>query len=106
MCRQPIGLLAHRTGGCPAIAYDLADHCAGGRVGAADLRRGNFRHGNRLPFGKLIRLVLTDDGYHLHKSERIETGIDKPCRLDVLPGPDGYLYYADITTIYRLVRAK
>lgn len=56
--------------------------------------------------GKLIRLELTDDGYHLHKSERIETGIDQSCRLDVLPGPDGYLYYADITTVYRLVRAR
>lgn len=56
--------------------------------------------------GKLIRLELTEDGYHLHKAERIETGIDKSCRIDVAQGPGGYIYYADITTIYKLARAK
>lgn len=56
--------------------------------------------------GKLNRLVLGEDGYHLKKAERIETGLDRQCRLDVLQGPDGYLYYSDILTIYRLVRAK
>ncbi len=56
--------------------------------------------------GKLIRLELAEDGYRLHKAERIETGIDKSCRIDVAQGPDGYLYYADITTIYKLVRAE
>lgn len=57
-------------------------------------------------WGKMIRLELTDDGTHLHKAERIETGDDKPCRLDILPGPDGNIYYGDITTIYRVVRNK
>jgi len=56
--------------------------------------------------GKMIRLELADDGYHLKKSERIETGVDKACRIDLTQGPDGYIYYADITNIYRLVRAK
>ncbi len=56
--------------------------------------------------GKMIRLELTEDGYHLRKSERIETGFDKPCHLDLVQGPDGYIYYGDITTIYRLVRAR
>jgi glucose/arabinose dehydrogenase len=55
--------------------------------------------------GKLNRLELGDDGHHLKKAERIETGPDKQCRIDVLEGPDGYLYYSDIITIYRLVRA-
>jgi glucose/arabinose dehydrogenase len=55
-------------------------------------------------WGKLVRLEVTEDGMHLHKAERIETGIDKPCRIDITQGPDGYLYYADITTIFKLVR--
>ncbi len=56
--------------------------------------------------GKMVRLELTEDGYHLHKAERIETGIDKACRIDLTQGLDGYIYYADISSIYRLVRAK
>ena len=57
-------------------------------------------------WGKLVRLELTEDGTHLKKAERIETGIDRPCRIDITQGPDGALYYADITTIYRVVRNK
>jgi glucose/arabinose dehydrogenase len=57
-------------------------------------------------WGKLTRVQLADDGVHLHKTEKIETGIDKPCRIDILQGPDGVLYYGDITTIYRVVRNK
>ncbi len=56
--------------------------------------------------GKMIRVNLKEDGYNLKMTERIETGFDKPCRVDLLQGPDGYIYYGDITTIYRLARAK
>jgi glucose/arabinose dehydrogenase len=56
--------------------------------------------------GKMVRLELTEDGYHLHKAERIETGIDQACRIDLTQGLDGYIYYADISSIHRLVRAK
>ncbi len=55
---------------------------------------------------KLIRIELTQDGYHIKKAERIETGIDRACRIDLAQGPDGLIYYADISNIYRLVRAK
>jgi len=56
--------------------------------------------------GKMIRVAMADDGYNLEMTERIETGIDKACRIDLTQGPDGLIYYTDITTIYRLVRAK
>jgi glucose/arabinose dehydrogenase len=56
--------------------------------------------------GKMIRVDVADDGYNLNMTERIETGIDKACRIDLAQGPDGLIYYADITTIFRLVRSK
>lgn len=55
---------------------------------------------------KMIRVELKEDGYNIRKAERIETGSDKPCRIDLAQGPDGYIYYSDITTIFRLERAK
>ncbi len=58
-------------------------------------------HGTRL-----VRLEIKEDGYHLKKSERIETGADKPCLVDVMQGPDGNVYYNDLTNIYRVVPAK
>jgi glucose/arabinose dehydrogenase len=56
--------------------------------------------------GKMIRVELTEDGYHIKKTERIETGLDRQCRIDLLQGPDGNIYYSDITAIYRVVRAR
>lgn len=56
--------------------------------------------------GKLIRVELAADGYNIVKSERLETGFDKQCRIDVITGPDGLVYYSDITTIYRLTRGN
>ncbi len=56
--------------------------------------------------GKMIRVGMADDGHNLTLTERIETGIDKSCRIDLTQGPDGLIYYADITNIFRLVRVK
>ena len=56
--------------------------------------------------GKLSRIELAEDGYNILKAERLETGLDQQCRIDLLEGPDGYLYYSDIISIYRLVRAR
>ena len=55
-------------------------------------------------WGKLTRIELLEDGINIKRAERIETGIDKSCRIDITQGPDGYLYYADVTTIFRLAR--
>ncbi len=54
---------------------------------------------------KMIRVELKEDGRSIKKSERIETGFDKPCLVDLVEGPDGYIYFSDITNIYRLVPA-
>jgi glucose/arabinose dehydrogenase len=56
--------------------------------------------------GKMIRVAMAEDGHNIRMTERIETGFDRPCRIDLLQGPDGLIYYADIITIYRVVRAQ
>ncbi len=56
---------------------------------------------------KLVRLEFKDEAFTvLKKAERIETGADKPCTIDVAVGPDGLLYYSDVTAIHRLVRSR
>lgn len=58
--------------------------------------------------GKLIRLEMGggDDPLVVKKAERIETGSDKLCSIDVTSGADGNIYYSDVTSIYRVVRNK
>ncbi|HUN22425.1 MAG TPA: PQQ-dependent sugar dehydrogenase [Anaerolineales bacterium] len=56
--------------------------------------------------GKLIRLEMGTDPLTIVRAERIETGTDKPCLIDAESGTDGYIYYTDVTNIYRIVRAK
>lgn len=55
--------------------------------------------------GKMIRVAMADAD-NIRMTERVETGVDQPCRLDLVQGPDGLIYYADITTVFRLVRSR
>ncbi|MFQ5410559.1 MAG: PQQ-dependent sugar dehydrogenase, partial [Anaerolineales bacterium] len=51
----------------------------------------------------LVRVKWNEDFTRIITADILETGAAR-CRIDVLTGPDGAIYFQDITTIYRLVR--
>lgn len=50
----------------------------------------------------LVRVKWNEDFTRILTAAALETGAAR-CRIDVLTGPDGAIYFQDITTIYRLV---
>lgn len=53
--------------------------------------------------GRLVRIGLDESGTRvLNGDMRYELGRAR-CATDILSGPDGYLYFADLNTIYRIV---
>ncbi|MGF1504360.1 MAG: PQQ-dependent sugar dehydrogenase [Anaerolineae bacterium] len=56
-------------------------------------------------FGEMYWLDLEDDGFTVERSGIIRTG-DANCAVDILTGPDGYIYFSDITGIHRVVPAE
>jgi glucose/arabinose dehydrogenase len=55
--------------------------------------------------GRMVRLGLDDAGTHVKGGDlRYELGKAR-CATDIENGPDGYIYFLDINTLYRLVPA-
>lgn len=50
----------------------------------------------------LVRIKWNEDFTRILTADTLETGAAR-CRIDVLTGPDGAIYFQDITTIYKLV---
>ena len=84
------------------------------RLGVTGLRvyRGSMfpEHQNQVLFcsvntGNLMRAVLTPDFMRVERLEEVVSGADgEGCRLDVAIGPDGSIYYASMSKIYRMYR--
>lgn len=53
--------------------------------------------------GVITRAVLDDTRTQVLATAPLEMAKDQACRLDITTGPDGYLYFADLSAIYRLV---
>lgn len=53
---------------------------------------------------RMIRVKLQEGSDRLIKTTDLLETAPFDCRLDVVTGPDGAIYYSDITSIYRLVR--
>jgi aldose sugar dehydrogenase len=53
--------------------------------------------------GKITRAVLDETRTKIVSSSTLDLGKDVFCRLDIAEGPDGNIYFADPSMIYRLV---
>lgn len=56
-------------------------------------------------FGKAFRVKLDEDGEHVLGAGTLDTGFAR-CAADIDNGPDGNIYFTDISAIYRVVRLE
>lgn len=54
--------------------------------------------------GRMYFINLQDDGFTVKGAGTVETGYAR-CAVDIITGPDGFIYFTDINAVYRVVRA-
>ncbi len=56
--------------------------------------------------GIITRAVLDETRTQILSAAPLKLAKDQACRLDITVGPDGYIYFADVSAIYRIVPAN